>query len=398
MKTISEKWLLRRDEDPAEPQVRTAVGRRCGVLGICANALLVALKLAAGLLSGSVAAVADAVNNLSDAASALLTLLGFRLAERPADSRHPFGHARFEYLTALAVSGIIVVLGVQTGQSAIHRILQPEKSELSWLLTAVLLAGIGIKWGLYQLNDHLGTVIDSGALKAAAADSRNDCLSTGAVLLSAVLSPALGVDLDGWMGLGMAAFILISGIRLAVETISPLLGEGADPEIQREIAKELKKEEKILGFHDLMIHDYGPGQRFASVHAEMDQRETLLTSHAVLDAVEKRVLEQHRVHLTIHCDPVETDDPELNEMKREVTLVLGSIDRRIRTHHFHLRRGEKRTDLIFDVTLPDELLGQESQIRKQLTTAINLSAKIPYLPVITFESAAFNQAEIWEEE
>ena len=398
METLIERRILPPGADPADPQIRTAVGRRCGILGICANVLLVAAKLTAGLLSGSVAAVADAVNNLSDAASALLTLLGFRLAERPADSRHPFGHARFEYLTALAVSAIIVVLGVQMGQSALHRILHPEQAGLSWLLAAVLILGIAVKWGLYRLHDRLGERIGSGALKAAAADSRNDCLSTGAVLLSALLSPALHVDLDGWMGLGMAVFILVSGIRLAVETVSPLLGEGADPELQREIAKELRKEEKILGFHDLMIHDYGPGQRFASVHAEMDQRESLLTSHAVLDAVEKRVLEHLRVHLTIHCDPVETDDPELNEMRREVSLVLYSIDRRIRTHHFHLRRGDKRTDLIFDVTLPDELLGQENQIRRQLTTAINLSAKIPYLPVITFESAAFNQAEIWEEE
>ena len=384
--------------DPAEPQIRTAVGRRCGVLGICANLLLVCLKLAAGWLAGSVAVVADALNNLSDAASSLLTLLGFRLAERPADARHPFGHARFEYLTALAVSAVIVVLGVQTGIGAVRRILNPEQPELSWLLTLTLLLGVGIKWFLAGFNGKMGKAIESAALKAAAADSRNDCLSTAAVLLSAVLSQLLSVDLDGWMGLAMAAFILISGVQLAVETISPLLGEGADPELQRKIVRELRKEDRILGFHDLMIHDYGPGQRFASVHAEMDQRETIQSSHAVLDAVERRVWESHQVHLTIHCDPVETDDPELNEMKREVALVLYSIDRRIRTHHFRLRRGEIRTDLIFDVTLPDELLGQESQIRKQLTTAINLCAKQPYLPLITFESAAFNQAEIWDED
>lgn len=390
--------ILPPDADPENPKVRSRVGRRSGILGIFANTVLCLAKLLIGTVSGSVSITADAMNNLADASSAVVTLLGFRLAEIPADEKHPFGHARFEYLSGLAVSAMIVVIGFELARSSVGKILHPEPVVFSAALVVVLVLSILVKLLLASVNRTLGAAIDSQTLLATAADSRNDCISTGAVLLSAVVAHLTNLRIDGWTGLAVAVFILLSGAELAKDTISPLLGESADPELQKAIVHELKKEEKILGFHDMMVHDYGPGQRFASVHVEMDMKENPLTCHNIIDDVERRVLENHNIHLVIHYDPIVTDDAELNEMRREVELVLHSIDSRILFHDFRMVRGETHTNLIFDVSLPRDLMGQENQIKSQLDTAINLRAKTTYYTVITFESMAFNAAGLWEEE
>ncbi len=390
--------ILKPDADASDPQVRSLVGKRCGMIGIFANILLFLGKIIIGTVSGSVSITADAMNNLADASSSVVTLLGFRLAEMPADERHPFGHARFEYLSGLAVAAMIVVIGVELGQSSFEKILHPQQVVFSGALVVVLLLSIAVKLGLAGINGHLGKSIDSQTLLAAAADSRNDCISTGAVLASAVFAHLTQLQIDGWVGLAVAIFILYSGAELAKETISPLLGESADPELQKQIVHELKAEKKILGFHDMMVHDYGPGQRFASVHVEMDMKEDPLYCHSIIDDVERRVLERHNIHLVIHYDPVVTDDEELNEMRREVRLVLESIDERILFHDFRMVRGDTHTNLIFDMSLPADQMGREKQIKQQLDTAINLKAKTTYYTVITFESMAFNTAQIWEEE
>lgn len=397
MSLISDR-ILAPGADPSDPQVRSRVGKRSGIMGIVANVLLFIGKLIIGTVSGSVSITADAMNNLADASSSVVTLLGFRLAEIPADERHPFGHARFEYLSGLAVAAMIVVIGVELAQSSFDKILHPQQVVFSSALVIVLVLSIAVKLGLAKINGKLGKSIDSQTLLAAAADSRNDCIATGAVLASAVVAYLTNLQIDGWVGLAVAVFILYSGAELAKETISPLLGESADPELQKQIVHELKKEEKILGFHDMMVHDYGPGQRFASVHVEMDMKEDPLYCHNIIDDVERRVLENHNIHLVIHYDPIVTDDVELNEMRREVTLVLSSIDERILFHDFRMVRGDTHTNLIFDMSLPADLLGKENQIKQQLDTAINLKAKTTYYTVITFESMAFNTAEIWNEE
>lgn len=382
--------------DPAESSVRSRTGSRSGALGIAANILLFAAKLAIGTLSCSVAITADALNNLADASSSVVTLLGFRLAQMPADEDHPYGHARYEYLSGLAVAMLILLIGFELAKSSLEKIIRPEPVLFSPALVTVLALSIGVKLVLCGVNTRLGRAIHSGALLVTAADSRNDCLATGAVLVSALIGHFTKVDIDGWAGLGVAGFILWSGWGMVRTTISPLLGENGSPELRRQIVSVLRRSDRILGYHDLMVHDYGPGQRFASVHAEMDMKDDPLTCHTIIDDVERDCLECFGVHLVIHYDPIVTDDDELNEMRREVALVLQSIDPRIGFHDFRLVRGDTHTNLIFDMILPRELAGKEKQVKRQLDTAINLNSPTPYYTVITFDSPGFNTDDLWE--
>ena len=389
------KLILPQRADPADPAVRARVGKRSGILGILANVLLFAGKLVIGTVSGSVSIAADAMNNLSDATSSIVTIVGFRLAERPADENHPYGHARFEYLSGLAVAAMIVVIGFELAKTSFDKILHPEPVVFSGALVAVLLLSIGVKLILAAVNGSLGRAIDSTALLATAADSRNDCIATGAVLLSAVFAHLTSIHVDGYAGLAVALFILYSGANTAKETISPLLGEAADPELQRTIVAALRSNDKVLGYHDLMVHDYGPGQRFASVHVEMDMREDVLTCHTIIDDIERQVLDSHGIHLVIHYDPVVTDDEELNRMRSSVDKVLKSIDPRISIHDFRMVRGDTHTNLIFDMILPYDLDDQRQQIKRQLDAAINLG-DTQYYTVITFDTGGFNDEMLWE--
>ena len=389
------KLILPQRADPADPAVRARVGKRSGILGILANVLPFAGKLVIGTVSGSVSITADAMNNLSDATSSIVTIVGFRLAERPADENHPYGHARFEYLSGLAVAAMIVVIGFELAKTSFDKILHPEPVVFSGALVAVLLLSIGVKLILAAVNGSLGRAIDSTALLATAADSRNDCIATGAVLLSAVFAHLTSINVDGYAGLAVALFILYSGANTAKETISPLLGEAADPELQRTIVAALRSNDKVLGYHDLMVHDYGPGQRFASVHVEMDMREDVLTCHTIIDDIERQVLDSHGIHLVIHYDPVVTDDEELNRMRSSVDKVLKSIDPRISIHDFRMVRGDTHTNLIFDMILPYDLDDQRQQIKRQLDAAINLG-DTQYYTVITFDTGGFNDEMLWE--
>lgn len=383
--------------DPADPQVRSQVGKRSGVLGIFANALLFAAKLLVGTISGSVSITADAMNNLSDASSAIVTLIGFKLAEKPADEDHPYGHARFEYLSGLAVSMMILLIGFELAKSSFDKILHPTTVEFSLVTAAVLVGSIAVKLGLSAINGKLAKKIDSAALAATAADSRNDCISTGAVLLAAIFAELTRLNIDGFVGMAVAVFILYSGWGMVQDTISPLLGESADPELQKLIIQCIRTNDKILGYHDLMVHDYGPGQRFASIHVEMDMREDPLLCHTIIDDIERMCLNEHRIHLVIHYDPVVTDDEELNTMRRRVKEVLASIDEAINFHDFRMVRGDSHTNLIFDVALPYRLKDQEKQIKEKLDAGINDGQGTQYYTVITFDSTSFNTQEFWNE-
>ena len=287
-----------------------ACGKTAGLIGIALNIGLFAAKLVIGLISGSVAITADAVNNLTDASGSVLTLLGFRLAEKPADEDHPFGHARVEYITGLAVAALILLIGVELGKSSIEKILHPAPVAFSVPLALVLLLSIAVKLWMARFNRVLGRRIDSAALSAAASDSRNDVISTAAVLAACVIGALTGVHLDGPMGLAVAAFIVWSGIGVARETISPLLGENADPALVKAVVEDVMAHELVLGVHDVMVHDYGPGQKFATLHVEMDRREDPLVCHDIIDNIEREILTRHGIHLTIHYDPLEMDDAE----------------------------------------------------------------------------------------
>lgn len=387
--------ILPPNADPRDPLVRSRAGQRCGALGIFANVLLFAGKLLAGTLSGSLAITADAMNNLSDATSAIVTLLGFRMSEKPADEHHPYGHARFEYLSGLAVAVMILIIGFELAKSSAEKILNPTEVHFTLLTGIILLGSITVKLLLSSVNAAVSKATNSSALAATAADSRNDCIATGGVFLSGLFAQLSGVTVDGFVGLAVAAFILWSGWNMVKETINPLLGENADPELQRVIVDCLRSNEKVLGYHDLMVHDYGPGQRFASVHVEMDYLEDPLLCHTIIDNIERLCLDNHRIHLVIHYDPVVTDDEEMNGLKQLVAQALKEIDEGLGFHDFRIVRGDTHTNLIFDVALPNGMKGREKEIKHTLDEAINENSETKYYTVITFDSAAFNTQELW---
>ena len=307
-------FLLRRfvpdHQEPERPAVRAAVGKMAGITGIVCNCLLFAVKLAVGLAAGSVSIIADGVNNLSDTASSVVTLLGFWLARRPADREHPYGHARYEYLAGLAVAVLILFIGAETARSSVVKILHPEAVEFTALSCVLLLGAVGVKGWMARFFGKLGKYIDSAPLKAAAADSRNDVIATAAVLAGFLAGALFDVNLDGVIGLAVAALILCSGFSLGKETVSLLLGRQADEELVAKITALVLSEEKVLGLHDLLVHDYGPGQCFASVHAQLSPEESAVACHTVIDGIERRALAELNVHLVIHYDP-ENDEEAL---------------------------------------------------------------------------------------
>jgi len=384
------RLFVKNSENTQDPGVRSAVGSLSGAVGIVCNLLLFCLKLLVGTLAASVSITADAMNNLSDATSSIVTLLGFKLAEKPADEDHPYGHARFEYLSGLAVAVMIIVIGFELGKSSVEKILNPTAVEFTFATCVVLLGSIAVKLWLAFFNNKLGKMIKASALEATAADSRNDCIATTAVLLAALVEAVTDWQIDGWMGLAVAVFILFSGWNLAKETISPLLGEAASQELQEQIVGFIGSDPKVLGYHDLMVHDYGPGQRFASLHVEMDKDEDPLSCHEIIDDLERECFRRYGIHLVIHYDPVVVNDPELDRMRTLVTAILKVKDERLSIHDFRMVPGSGHTNLIFDVALPSDLRGQEKTLQAALETALNDLGEGTYYTVITFDQASFN--------
>ena len=386
------KLFVKDHQNSTDPVVRAKVGRLSGIVGILANALLCAGKLFIGTVSGSVSITADAMNNLSDAASSIVTLVGFKLAERPADEDHPYGHARYEYLSGLAVAAMVLVIGFELAKTSVEKILNPASVAFSIPLVIVLVGSVLVKLWLSMFNTGLGKHIDSGALLATAADSRNDVISTLAVLAAALVEKFTGYRVDGYMGLAVAVFIFISAINLAKETISPLLGESASPELAKVIAEMMSSEPRVLGFHDLMVHDYGPGQRFGSLHVEMDQAEDPLACHELIDDLERLCLEKHNIHLVIHYDPVVVGDPEQDSLRATIHGALQTVDTRLNLHDFRMVRGAGHTNLIFDIALPADLSGKEREIGKIIDGALaDRDDDMKYYTVITFDAEAFNR-------
>ena len=389
------KLLLRlfvRDHDqPGEPAVRAKIGKLSGGVGILCNVILCIGKLLVGVLSGSVSVTADAMNNLTDSASSLVTLVGFKLAEKPADEDHPYGHARYEYISGLVIAALILVIGVELAKTSFQKILNPELTAFSIPLLAVLAGSILVKLWMYFFNKKLSQYIDSATLLATAHDCRNDCITTGAVLLAAIGEKLTNLPLDGWMGLAVALFIIFSGIKIARETISPLLGENADPALRKLIAETVGSDPRVLGYHDLMVHDYGPGQRFASIHVEMDRNEDPLVCHELIDALERRCLQKHAVHLVIHYDPVLTDDPEINRLRDMVEQILDNMDSRLTFHDFRVVPGKRHMNLIFDVALPQDMSDRKKELCKTVEQTLLDTDGKEYHAVVTFDPVAFNQ-------
>ncbi len=344
------RLFIRNYRNTEDPAVRAAYGKTAGLVGIITNLLLSAAKMIVGLLTGSIAILADAVNNLTDSASSVVTLAGFKLASKPADAKHPYGHARIEYIAGLIVSILILVLGVELGRSSLDKILAPEETGLSYVALGVLAASILVKLWQCLFYRKMGRAIDSATLKAAAADSLNDVIATSVVLAGSVASYWIGYNLDGWLGMAVAVFIAVSGIRLIIETSNPLVGMAPSALVVGKLRAMFDDCASIVGYHDLQIHDYGQ-HYFATVHVEMDQTKSLEESHAVIDQLERQVKKLLNIELVIHLDPVAVDDPKVNWLRSQVRAFLLSISPQLAFHDFHVAWGEE-TVVSFDLVAP----------------------------------------------
>ena len=371
--------------EQAQYNIRARIGKLSGTVGIICNCLLAAGKLIVGHMTSSMSITADGLNNLSDGASSIVTLLGFKLAEKPADRKHPYGHARIEYIAGLTVAVMILFIGLELGKSSVEKLIDPEPIEFSFTAVWVLCASILVKLFMMLFNLKMGRRINSNALLATAADSRNDVMTTSAVLAASIVEHFYDVRIDGVMGIAVSLFILYSGIKLAGETMSPLLGEGANPELQKQITDYINGCPMVLGCHDLMVHDYGPGRRYASIHVEIDKNEDPMACHARIDRMERECLKNYGTHLVIHYDPVVTDDPEVNSTKRLVNTIIKVRDGRLTIHDFRMVDDGESVKMSFDMILPEDLRGQEQSIKETVEKALNSLDSKKYYADITFD-------------
>lgn len=350
-----------------DPSVRHRYGVVAGGVGIVLNLILFAGKLAAGLLAGAVSVTADAFNNLTDAGSSVVTLIGFRLAGQKPDAHHPFGHGRIEYLTGLIVSFLILLVGVELGKSSIEKILHPVETELSLLTGGILLVSILVKLWMSLFNKKLGSRIQSEALHATAADSRSDAIATAAVLLGLVISHFTRLPLDGWIGALVALLILKAGFESAKATLNPLLGQAPDPAVVKEIEGLILSHTQIIGIHDMIIHDYGPGRRMMSVHVEVPCDEDMLEVHDIIDHIEREVGERFGIEAVIHMDPIQVGNPMVDGLRELTVRLARELHPSITVHDFRITAGPLHTNLIFDVVVPFDVSLSDEEVRAALT-------------------------------
>ena len=359
--------FIRHPNDPQDPATRTAYGNLASGVGMACNLLLCLGKLLAGTLFGSIAIMADALNNLSDASSNVVSLVGFKLAGKAPDAEHPFGHARYEYLAGLAVSVTILGIGFSLLKESVVKVLHPTPVMFSWLTVAVLIASILVKLWMSGFNRTIGRTIGSETLMATAADSRNDVLTTGAVLISTVVCSLTGwARLDGIMGVAVAAFILWSGWGLMMDTLSPLLGESPSPELVEHIEQTVMGYPGVLGMHDLMVHDYGPGHQFASIHVELPAEQDPLEAHDLIDNIERDFMKHDHLMVTIHYDPIVTSDAAVGVLRSRLTEKLRQLDPALSLHDLRIVPGKTHTNVLFDLVLPAGYAGDKVELLTQM--------------------------------
>ena len=380
------KLFVRDYENTEDPKVRESYGKFAGVVGIISNLFLCIMKILIGVFSGSIAIIADGINNMADASSSIITLVGFRLASKPEDEDHPYGHARIEYLTGLFVSILIIVLGVQLFKTSLEKIFNPDTLEFSYITIITLVIAIAVKLWQSLFNISIGKKINSLTLIATGADSRNDVIATSAVLVSVLVVKFTGLQIDGYMGCLVALFIIWSGIQLVRDTISPLLGEAPDDDLVKAITETVKKEPGILGIHDLMVHNYGPGKIFASIHVEVDADGDLMKSHDMIDNIERIVKESLRIEFVIHMDPVKTNDPLIHRMKAVISEAFAPLDGVENIHDFRIVPGPTHTNIIFDVVLSMDCRCTEKEIQQIADDTVK-AIDDNYFVVITFDRA-----------
>ncbi len=356
-------------ENPT-PEERTHAGNMASMVGILLNIALAVSKGAIGIISGSISIVADSVNNLSDAASSIVSLIGFKLASRPADEGHPYGHGRFEYLAGLVVAVMVCAVGINLMTSSAAKIMAPEETEFSLAVILVLLISIAVKLWMSRFNWLIGSRIDSETLEATSVDARNDVISTTAVLASAIISYLYHIDLDGWCGLAVGVFILISGVQLIRDTVSPLLGQAPDPAYVQHIHDTIMGYPHVLGTHDLMVHDYGPGRQFASAHVEMPAEEDVMESHDTLDNIEQDFKRKEGLIISLHLDPIVTNDPEVHDLRNWIDEHVKGISPDLSIHDLRCVPGPTHTNVIFDVVKPYGLDMTDEELKEEISRIV----------------------------
>lgn len=366
------------------PQIRAAYGKLAGFVGIVCNSILFIAKVLIGTLSGSVSITADAVNNLSDASSSIVSLLGFKLAEKPADVEHPYGHGRYEYLSALSVAVLIILIGFELFKTSIGKIINPSDVNFSWVLVIVLLLSIIMKLWMMIFNKKLGKAIKSDTLIATAQDSRNDVISTLAVLIAAIVSEFTSLQLDGWIGLGVAVFILVSGFGLIKSTLDPMLGRAPDAEFVKKIHDKIMSYDGVLGVHDLIVHDYGPCRQFASVHVEMAAEDDVLKSHDVIDNIEYDFIDDLGLNMIVHYDPIVTKNEVIKSMRYEISQIVKTINDSLTIHDLRVVPGVTHTNLVFDCLANFDLGMSDYELKCAISDAVK-SVHPEYNCVITID-------------
>lgn len=363
---------------------RIKYGITAGILGITSNVVLCAAKLIVGFIGNSITIIADAVNNLSDALSSVITVFGFRISARPADKEHPFGHHRYEQISALIVAIIVLAIGVLLGKSSIEKIITPEETTVTALTYIVLSVAIVLKLAQMAMYLYFSRKISSDSLRAAAADSRNDILSTGAVLIAAIVTDVAGVNIDAYMGLAVSLFIIISSILLIKDTISPLLGEPPTKEFVERVRKKILSYDGVLGIHDLMVHNYGAqSSTYISVHVEVDAGGNIMKAHDMIDNIERDFLKDG-LNLTVHMDPIETDNPEVKENLERAREILASLGSGLSLHDFRMVIGDTHTNILFDVVIPFEAKITPAEIEKAFSDAYSSEGK-QYFFIINYD-------------
>lgn len=380
------KTFIKDYENVKDLKVREQYGKLAGVVGIVTNLLLCVSKIGIGLIVNSIAIIADGVNNLTDTASSAITLIGFKLASKPGDVEHPYGHARFEYLTGMVISLLIIVLGIKLLTTSFDKVIHPAPLQFSLVSVFILVAAIGVKVWQALFNVRTGEDIHSSTLKATGMDSRNDVIATSAVLLSILIGKFTNLQPDGYMGCLVALFIMYSGIQLIRETSSPLLGKAPDPELVKEIEERICSEKGVLGIHDLVVHDYGPGRIFASVHVEVDAYGDLIQSHDMIDNIERTTSEDLKIHLVIHMDPLETQDPLTIELKEIISDLLSNLDGVVGFHDLRVVAGYTHSNIIFDIVISPDCTLKECNIKNYVVEQLQLLDKTYYV-VINFDKS-----------
>lgn len=375
-------FFIKDCENVKDASVRNAYGIMGGIVGICCNLLLFAGKFFAGIITGAISITADAFNNLSDAASSIITLVGFRMAGKPADEDHPFGHGRMEYVSGLVVALAILMMGFEIFRSSVGKIMNPETIIFQVISVVILLISILVKFWMALFNSKIGEKIQSETMKATATDSLNDCISTTAVLGGMLVFHFWGYNIDGYIGIFVACFIFWGGYGAIKDTLNPLLGETPDPELVANIEKMVLDHDMIIGVHDMIVHDYGPGRRIVSLHAEVPYTINIMEAHDMIDHVEMRLMQEYHCEATIHMDPVVTDDEETTKTKRMIETFVQEYDDTLSIHDFRMVTGKTHTNVIFDLVIPYGKKYQPPQIVKELKEIIHDQMPNNYYAVI----------------